>query len=432
MQACILGDPGAVLVIGFGLTGQSVKRYLDSRGFTVLVYDDADVVLPSMERVTLDSSWPNFKFSVLSPGFKSNHPVIQQLRRMAVPVYSDLDIFSCMTDVPIIAVTGSNGKTTVTTWLARALISEGIKAVACGNIGRPVLDALNQGSCDCWVVELSSFQLDICHSFTAQWGVILNITEDHLDHYGGSFERYRQSKLKMLSIASKVYVHHGLKGHLSPQIAYQTFGQDHGADWTFRHEEHGQVLCYKTHPVAHINTPLFCFQVDNYLAVWSVLSAWGFTSKQLMSMMGDYPGLAHRLEVICEAPVMWVNDSKSTNPASTLGALGYFRHCKRPIILMLGGESKGADLSVLLPQIKVSCVCVIAYGQSKKVIHQLFHRHLPVHVVDVLPQAVQLATSLAKYHYIVLFSPACSSLDQFKNYQQRGDEFRTLANNLRS
>ncbi len=430
MQACILDDPGPVLVIGFGVTGQSVKRYLDSRGFNVLVYDDADVVLPDADRVTLNSSWPNFKFSVLSPGFKPTHPVIQQLRRMAVPVYSDLDIFSCMTDVPIVAVTGSNGKTTVTTWLARALTSEGIKAVACGNIGMPVLEALNQGSCDCWVVELSSFQLDICHTFTAQWGVILNITEDHLDHYGGSFERYRQSKLKMFSIACKVYVHHGLKVHLSSQMEYQTFGQDHGADWTFRHEQDGHVLCHKTHPVAHINTPLFDFQVDNYLAVWSVLSAWEFTPDQLRRMMGDYPCLAHRLEVICEAPVMWVNDSKSTNPASTQGALGYFRHCKRPLILMLGGSSKGADLSVLLPQIKVSCACVIAYGQSKKVIHQLFHQHLPVHMVDVLPQAVELAASLAKHNYIVLFSPSCSSLDQFENYQQRGNDFKCLILNL--
>lgn len=438
-----------VAVVGLGLSGMSVLRYLLGIGVSPKVFDSrlvppvADAEQPIVNQVPRQfgefklNEFIEYDYVIVSPGISLKEPAIAEALKYNDNVFCDVELFARINDKPVIAVTGSNGKSTVVAWLEDFLNRLGKNAVACGNYGIPVMDVLEAGHdgnpVDVYVLELSSFQLESTHSLICEAATVLNVTPDHMDRYD-SFSEYSQAKLKVYT-HSKLCMYNNDDFNTKPLLA--SCDKVHAFGTSAQSRTENFWLFDKSSENFYINNELIGNLSDlalsgshnglNAIVVLALANAVGVDPKASFSQLSHFAGLPHRCQTVANAnQITFIDDSKATNVASTQAALSGLSKASQPnIILIAGGDAKGADLSELKTDIQKKVKTVIAFGKDKTKFSE-FLKPEQLNIVSSMAEAVALSFSLSEAGDIVLLSPACASIDMYKNYQQRGNEFKQL------
>jgi len=426
-----------VLVVGLGKTGMSVAYYLRRLEIDFAMVDSRvrpplnDELLEKIPDVPVfTGSFDAGIFSlathlVVSPGISMQEPVIQQALARGVIALSDIDLLACSVNKPIVAITGSNGKSTVTTLLGDMAKADGVCVAVGGNLGTPALNLIAD-DIELYVLELSSFQLERTTQLNATVATVLNISEDHLDRYTG-MQDYIEQKHKVYSGDGVMVINVDDPDVSKMQNSAReliTFGLDKSADYHIKQSEQGAYLSFKEHKILPINelTILGKHNQSNALAALALGKVVNLSEKAMCHALKHYKGLKHRMQFIADInDVRWVNDSKATNTGACIAALQGFE--RKNIILIAGGDAKGAHMAELLPCIKEKVKTLLLIGKDAELIKQAVNGSVPAIEVGTLKKAVKQAKKIAQAGDIVLLSPACASLDQFENYKARGKCF---------
>ncbi len=426
-----------ILVVGMGGTGLSVGLFLRRLGFQFAVtdsrakpplLDEVMQMMPDTPIFTGGFDHDAFKVAthlVVSPGLSLNEMAIRKAVASGAKIIGDIDLFACAVTAPIIAITGSNGKSTVTTMVGEMAKAAGVKVAVGGNLGEPALCLLDQEA-DMYVLELSSFQLERTTVLTAAAATVLNISADHLDRYA-DLAAYAREKRRIFRDAGTMVINLDDPCVQAMQEAGRktlTFSIKGPADFHLSQQAGVEYLMCHDRPLL----PLAAVPLEgrhnaaNALAAMALGHALGFDFGAMCRAVKQFKGLEHRMQRVAEIRgVAWVNDSKATNIGACVAALeGY----DRKVVLIAGGDAKGADMSELAPAIVAKAKAVVIMGKDGPLIGQaLTGSGVPVHLAANMAQAVQKAANLAEPGDTVLLSPACASLDQYKNYQDRGHKF---------
>lgn len=442
-----------IIIVGLGVTGASCVRYfvktgraedlllVDTRqtppGLAGLMEDFPE--LPLWTGAT-ELDYDGVEQVVVSPGVALTDPILDG-RPESVRLASDIDIFCEASSAPIIAVTGTNGKSTVTSLTGHLLRESGVRAVVGGNLGEAALDLLEQQA-DVYVLELSSFQLERLaeHPFIA--ATILNVSEDHLDRHG-DMAAYIAAKQNVYRNCGLAVVHRGEPQTYPPgDCAIASFGDDapSGSDWGVRKVEGARWLAYgETTLVPSVELPLAGVHNElNVLAAMALAYVMSVPPAAMADSVLSFKGLPHRCERVAHADgVGYINDSKATNVGATVAALvglGELSSESVPrIILIAGGDGKGADFQPLAEAVERFVKALILLGRDGPLIAEALGAHESaecVHTEQVasMETAVARARALAEPGDLVLLSPACASFDMYENFAARGEHFsRTVA-----
>ncbi len=425
-----------VTVIGLGKTGLSCVEFLTKKQADVRVIDTrqnpagAEQLAKNIPLHTggLNLDWLlQSDIIVISPGLAVKTPEIQTALSAGVEVIGDIELFCREADKPIIAITGSNGKSTVTSLVAEMAKAAGLNVGMGGNIGIPALSLLEQNY-DLYVLELSSFQLETTYSLKAVAATVLNISEDHMNRYA-DLEDYRQAKLKIYHQCQTAVIN--AEDSLTKEDNRQSaqvqlsFGE-HNADYWLKTDNGKQYLMAKDEVI------LPCDEVKlvgrhnymNALAAIGLAQAAGIKTVGIQTALRTFTGLDHRFQLAHFADgVRWINDSKATNVGSTVAALTGL-YLTGTLHLLLGGDGKNADFSELQKLINKPHIHCYCFGQDGK---QLAALSAQSHLFDTMEQAIEYLRPQLKAGDMVLLSPACASLDQFASFEKRGEEFTRLA-----
>ncbi len=439
----------STVIVGLGITGLSCVRYFARRGITVAVVDsrqhppcleqlqqefpDVSVVIGTFDTSILESA----QQLVVSPGVSLQEPAIAAQQRRGADIIGDIELFVREAKAPIIAITGSNGKTTVTTLMGQMVKDAKQSVVVCGNIGEPVLDALEQTPPDCYVMELSSFQLETTQSLKARAAVVLNVCPDHMDRYA-SFEAYKAAKQSIYNHCDVAVVNsdepdiwQDLK--LTQRIGFtqhspkaNQFGLEQEDDDVYL--AHGKELLMPVKNMA-LQGQHHC---QNAVVALALGSSIGLPMDSMLHTLQHFSGLVHRCQWVRHVEgVDYYNDSKATNVGAVTAALhSVGGMCKGQVILIAGGDGKSADFTPLQQPVSQHVSHVILLGQDAMNLHKTLAPVAPIYHVESLGQAVQRAAQLASPGDAVLLSPACASFDMFNNYEHRGDVFMQLVGEL--
>jgi UDP-N-acetylmuramoylalanine--D-glutamate ligase len=371
---------------------------------------------------------------VKSPGVRGEVAFLQAARKRDLPIWSELELASRMTDGDIIAITGTNGKSTTTAWVAHILTQAGIANELAGNIGRPISDAVmtaRPGSV--FVTEVSSFQLEDIESFRPASATILNLTPDHLDRHGG-MAQYREAKMRLFM--NQRQNDHAVLGEQEDiveevdrrfEMSILRFLQkDRGYDGAFLRD--GMIVSRylgveeNLMPASDLALP-GPHNLANALAAICLLLPMGLRHVDMTQSLRTFSGLPHRLERVASLEgVLYVNDSKATNTDSLETALHAF---KAPLILLAGGRDKGQDFRPLRDLVRRRCRSVLLFGECEAALREAWGADL-CRLNGDLAAALRRARIEAVTGDIVLLSPACASFDQFRDYEDRGNQFREL------
>jgi UDP-N-acetylmuramoylalanine--D-glutamate ligase len=434
-----------VLVIGLGVTGLSVAKYLSKLGFNFAAVDSRDNP-PSLKEFTEQMpDVPVFtgKFNeeafqvathlVISPGVALTEPAIAQAVANGSVIVSDIDLFACSTNAPIVAITGSNGKSTVTTMLGEMAKTSGKLVGVGGNLGTAALDLLETPA-DLFVLELSSFQLERTTVLNAAAATVLNVSADHLDRhrdveeYAGAKQRIFDGNGVMVINADDERVN-AMRRKGRRTYAYSI---KEAADFTLAKIKGAECLVYGGRKLMALSElPLEGrHNAANALAALALGTAVGLSPEAMCDALRRFKGLPHRMQRVAKInEVTWINDSKATNIGACVAALqGY----DRKVILLAGGDAKGADMQELRPAVQEKVKCIVLMGKDADLIEQALSGCVPSVRAQNMREAVRLAADQAAPGDIVLLSPACASLDQYKNYQERGEIFTKAVLELRS
>ncbi len=418
-------------VFGLARTGLSVLRFLERSGATAVAWDDADAVraaalaaIPAIELqdfATLDLS--GLDGLIVSPGVPLNrHPLAARARAAGVPILGDIELFQwARATLPahrLVGVTGTNGKSTTTALIHHLLLSAGIVARLGGNIGLPILDQQPLEEGGVYVLELSSYQIDLCQTLAADVAVYTNLTPDHLDRYEG-LQGYAASKARLFAMQ---------KPGAHAVIATDDAWTRAAADAVQAHVIVSRVSAADIASADQARWPSLQgpHNAQNVACAVAAARALGVGEAAIEAGLSSFPGLAHRMEIVRTVNgVRYVNDSKATNPTSVAPALQAFRG----IHWILGGQAKTADLDACLPHLAdVRAAYVI--GEAAPLFAAILKAHLPVVQSGTLAVAVAEAAAAAKPGETVLLSPACASFDQFRDFEARGAAFRTEVEKL--
>jgi len=441
---------GTVAVIGLGKSGVAATRLLAREGVKVYASDgsphpyagDALEALGALPGVEVEIGHHNLTKIrhaagvVVSPGVPPDAPPLAAAREAGIAVVSELDLgFRALGDTRTIAITGTNGKTTTTALIAHLLRSAGLPAEAVGNIGRPVSDLALSLPRPRWLaVEVSSFQLHDSPNLAPDIGVLTNLAPDHLDRYATVDEYYADKALLFRNATpDSVWVLNGddptvLKLAAGVRGAVARFSIAHPADAWF--DRAGRRLMLGGEPLLDRDelALLGAHNVANALAGALALEHAGVAPATIAEGLRTFRALPHRLEPVREVGgVLWINDSKATNIASTVVAV---EAMSRPFVLLLGGRHKGEPYTRLGPLLKERCRLVIAYGEAGSLVAADLEAQVPLARGTTFADVLEQARKAAQPGDAVLLSPACSSYDQFKNYEERGAVFRSFAENL--
>lgn len=428
-----------VLVLGLGVTGLSCARFLQANGVDFAVNDSRSNIniqplydiSPTAHCVT--GCWDTKLIAqaeviIASPGVDLTIPAIANAINSHCDVIGDVELFCQLTTVPVLAVTGSNGKSTVVSLLAHMAKSLGVNAVLAGNIGVPVLDLVNQPA-DCIILELSSFQLETVMSMSAVAATVLNVSDDHLDRHQ-TFAIYSALKHKIYTMAETAVVSRQVEANTSIPSNQQlvSFGLDtcSAPNFGLVYQEHQQYLAWGAQPLVAVSELPIAgkHNVLNCLAALALGSTMDWSVQGMANSLLTFTGLAHRCQrIITTDGRIWINDSKATNVGATIAAIEGLKDTAN-IILIAGGDGKGADFTPLAEVIETSVTQLITLGKDGGELAKLKPDSVQV---QTMSEAVNAANSIAVEGDIVLLSPACASIDMYKNYMQRGDEFARLA-----
>lgn len=425
-----------VTIVGLGQTGLSCVDYFAKKAVKLQVIDTRQQPA-GLEKLPADIpvhtgglhlEWLlNSDLIVLSPGISVNTVEIQQAIVAGVEVVGDIELFCREATAPIVAITGSNGKSTVTTLVYEMAKAAGIHVGIGGNIGIPALSLLNQPH-QLYVLELSSFQLETTYSLQAVAATVLNISADHMNRYR-DLEDYRQAKLRIYHRAKTIVVNG------EDRLTYPEKVEDLQNIHTFA-AQNAEYHLTQANGKTYLTTPskilLDVQQMKlsgrhnymNALAAIALAEAAAIPEQGIIAALQSFGGLNHRFQTVHQANgVRWINDSKATNIGSTQAALNGLT-VEGKLYLLLGGDGKGADFNELKPfidQPHIHCYC---FGQDKLALAALTKQSV---VVDTMEQAISSIAPLLQAGDMVLLSPACASWDQFANFEVRGNEFARLA-----
>jgi UDP-N-acetylmuramoylalanine--D-glutamate ligase len=443
---------GGVAVIGLGKSGVAATRLLAREGVRVYASDASDHPyggdalggLRTLSGVTLDVGRHDLAriraaaVVIVSPGVPPEAPPLAAAREARVPILSEIDLgFQALagSGTRCIAITGTNGKTTTTALVAHLLRAAGLQAEAAGNIGRPLADIALEGDHYQWLaVEVSSFQLHDSPHFAPDIGIVTNLAPDHLDRYASMEAYYADKRLLFRNAApAHVWVLNGDEPAVL-ELAEGAPGRralfslqrpvDGWYDATARRLQLGREALLARAELGLLGG----HNVANALAAALAVQEAGVPPAVIGEGLRSFRALPHRLEPVREvAGVRWINDSKATNIASTVVAI---EAMDRPFVLLLGGRHKGEPYTRLAPLLKSRCRLVIAYGESGPLIERDLGGQVPLERGTTLEDVVARARRAARPGDAVLLSPACSSYDMFKNYEERGAIFRKLVEQM--
>ncbi len=427
-------------VIGTGITGLSVARFLaqQQQAFVLL---DTRTAPPNLEKIKAE--FPQIQLElgelnlntlllcdeiIVSPGISVETPALAAAKKAGIPIIGDIEIFVRFAKAPIVAITGSNAKSTVTTLVGEMAAHAGIKVAVGGNLGTPALELLSD-DVELYVMELSSFQLETVTKLNAKAATILNISADHLDRYA-DMRAYILAKLRVYFGAEHIIVnrndvltHPPLAAGVKP--IYFGGKADFGSFGLLR--ENGEDYLAKN------LTPLMPARelkisgkhnIDNALAALALGNAAGISMTAMLETLKTFRGLPHRCEfVTTKNGVEFYNDSKGTNIGATIAAIAGLSRSPAKLIVILGGEGKGQDFTELNPVLQNNPCSLVLMGRDANVIAQAVGKLAQIEFANSMQDAVSKSFAQAEPGDAVLLSPACASFDMFKNYEDRGEQF---------
>ncbi|MGS2743160.1 UDP-N-acetylmuramoyl-L-alanine--D-glutamate ligase [Halomonas sp. LS-001] len=442
---------GTTLVVGLGVSGQAICRHLDRQGVPFVIADTREQPpgLDAIQRLypgvdvhcgpltALDLS--DAEEVVLSPGVYPRTPGLEPLHDVYNPetgeprIVGEITLFTRAAKAPIVAITGSNAKSTVTTLVGEMAEASAVKAAVGGNLGTAALDLLVESpEADLYILELSSFQLETTPSLGAWCGAFLNLSEDHLDRHDG-MDAYAAAKRRIFINASNAVVNGDEAStwpeatSTPPRVSRFIRRSPKGDEWGLVEQDGDIVLMHGSDPWVKASELTMTGEHNllNALAALAIGNLCGLTREGMLKALRRFKGLRHRSERVASFnDVLWVNDSKGTNVGATLAAIqGIGPLLQGKLVLLAGGVGKGADFSPLAEPLARYARQVLVYGRDAKLLDDALNRYVETQRFDDLPSAMQAASDLARSGDCVLLSPACASLDQFTDYQHRGDVF---------
>jgi len=442
----LIGSDKYTLVIGLGKTGFACANYLAQQGLQVVVADSRETP-PYLSQ--LQQQWPKMLVSlgafdanlcadahsiVLSPGVPLAEPAIQAAIAQGVPVRSEIDLFSAAAKAPVIAITGSNAKSTVTSLVGHMAQAAGWKTAIGGNLGTPAVELLDD-SVELYVMELSSFQLETTHDLRAEVACVLNISADHMDRYNNDLMAYHGAKHRIFQGCKQVVENADdqLTAALVPDYVTRrqfTLSKPDLKQYGICQQGTQDYLC------CGFEKLIACAEVAmtgshnmaNALAALALGDSVGLPRQAMLTSLREFVGLAHRCELVAEQNgVIYINDSKGTNVGATVAAiLGLGSTITGQVILLAGGVGKGADFADLSEPMAAYGKAAVVYGQDGDSIGDVLAMATNVIRAKDLVMALQQARALAQPGDLVLLSPACASFDAYSNFEKRGDHFRQL------
>ncbi len=445
------GNPTHAAVIGLGLSGLAAAVFLSKQGLDVDVYDSSH--RPALRQQLAQQlpdvhvhcgslaveHWSDDSLLVVSPGVPLSHPDLAALLATGVRPVGDVELFAQCVQSPVIAITGSNGKSTVTALVGEILQRAGHRVAVGGNIGVPVLELLDDDNNDIYVLELSSFQLETTWSLKPEIAVLLNIAADHMDRYQ-DMDHYIATKLKVYMGSARMLLNADEPCILQrqqtqksdkEQIFFSSAIPEKEQDFGLSDINGAVYLCRGDKPLIAANDIHLAGQHNqlNVLAAWALASSVGVADSLIKEAVTEFKGLPHRMELLHRLNgVAWINDSKGTNVGASVAAL---RGLHAPVILIAGGIAKDADFTPLREAVVEQHVkAVIVIGRDAGKIQDAVSDVVSTSLAADMSDAVAQASVLAEAGDVVLLSPACASFDMYQNFEQRGDDFRRCAGRL--
>jgi UDP-N-acetylmuramoylalanine--D-glutamate ligase len=433
------------VVVGLGKTGASCVRYLAKRGVAVSATDSRQDPpgLASLGTLAgqLDLRLGGFDLSLLdgasqllmSPGISLQEPIAQRARERGIEVLGDIELFARAVRAPVIGVTGTNGKSTVTSLVAHMARAAGRQVLAGGNLGEPALDLLDKPVPDLYVLELSSFQLETTSSLQLQCAVVLNVTADHMDRYN-SIESYARAKARIFAHAATVVLNAddaivaSMRRRGTRTVTFSILHAD--ADFTLLEQDGATWLARDGKPLADISKMKLSgmHNAANALAALALGEAAQLPYAAMLQALETFPGLPHRCEWVADlGGIRYIDDSKGTNIGATIAAVAGIR---QPLVLIAGGDGKGQDFSPLAKAFRGKVHHAVLIGKDAKAIGAALAGVCRCEFAATMPDAVAAAAAAARSGDAVLLSPACASLDMFRDYIHRGEVFAAAVRSL--
>ncbi len=453
----LIASTQLTIILGLGVTGLSVARFLSRQKTKFMVIDSRENP-PGLNDFCNEFSEVNYVVGkldsellsiasevIVSPGIDLKTPEIAALIDAGVSVIGDIELFAREVKKPVVAITGSNAKTTVTSLVGQMAIDDSVDVAVGGNIGTPVLDLLLKNA-DLYVLELSSFQLESTFSLNATVSTVLNISEDHMDRYD-SLAAYHRAKQRIYFGAKTVVVNRAdplTQPPLAQGVNRISFGlnQPDRNDFGVITRNGIDYLAHEFKPLMPVNKLKLrgSHNVANCLAALAIGYSVGLSLEAMLQTLNNFKGLEHRCQWVATIDeVDYINDSKATNVGATVAAIDGFsaelKGTSRRVVLIAGGESKGADFTPLIKSLRGNVSTIILIGIDAQRINDaiiaenMADRFNTVYAKS-LRDAVHIAKDNAKQKDIVLLSPACASFDMFKSFEDRGNQFTVTVKEL--
>ncbi len=441
-----------IVVLGAAESGVGAAVLAQKKGFDVFVSDMS--VIKKQYKQMLDEYgliWEEGHHSenlilnadeiIKSPGIPQEAPIVQKALQKGIPIISEIEFAGRYTNAKMICITGSNGKTTTTSLIYHIFKNAGYNVGLAGNIGRSLALQVAECDFDYYVIELSSFQLDNMYDFKADIAVLMNVTPDHLDRYGFKMQNYVDSKMRITrnQTADDAFVFwnddpivtaelkkYNIKAQMFPFSEFKGNG-------AIAYAENGQYVIEQPTPFNMEQEELALrgkHNLYNSLAAGITANIVGVKKEVIRQSLMDFKGVEHRLEKVCRVNgVDFVNDSKATNVNACWYALESMR---QPTVLILGGKDKGNDYTEIMDLVKEKCRGLVFLGVDNTKLHQYFDKvGLPIADVKSMKDCVDECYKMAQPGDCVLLSPCCASFDLFKNMEDRGEQFKECARNLK-
>jgi UDP-N-acetylmuramoylalanine--D-glutamate ligase len=438
------------LVVGLGKTGLSCVRHLRRLGRRVSAVDSRESP-PALDTVSTEfpevritlGGFPRHAFEdiggiVVSPGVSLAEPALKDALAARIPVCGDIELFArAVGATPVIAITGSNGKSTVTTMVADMLRAHGMQVKVGGNLGMPALTLLEGAPPEVYVLELSSFQLETTDSLQPRVAALLNVSADHMDRYP-DVDAYARTKARIFAgngvmVLNRDDARVAAMAIPGRQLIFYTLGTPGRGEYGLRSGDDGDYLSFGETPIVAASAlPLAgLHNVANALAAMAVASVFGVSHQSMVRALQEFKGLAHRCQLVAESGgVRWFDDSKATNVGATvasirgLGAPGVdSAGDARRLILIAGGDGKGADFSALAEPLRRYVRLAVLIGRDAGRIAAAVEDAAPIMRAGSMEDAVAIAHEHAQRGDSVLLAPACASFDMYPNYEARGDDY---------
>ena len=440
-----------IVILGAGESGAGAAVLAKKKGFDVFVSDMSKIA--DKYKKLLDDhqiEWEEGQHTeekilsadeiIKSPGIPDTAPMVSKAIAKGIHIISEIEFAGRYTQSKMVCITGSNGKTTTTSLIYHIFRQAGYDAGLAGNIGHSLALQVAEEPHEYYIIELSSFQLDNMYDFRANIAILLNITPDHLDRYGGEMQNYTDAKMRIIQnqTPQDAFIYWADDPIISQELkkydikAVQCPFSDIKKNGVIGYIEEGQ---YKTEYPTPFNMEQESLSLTGRHNIYNSLAAGlaaniaGIKKEEIRKSLSDFPGVEHRLEKVCDVRgVHYVNDSKATNVDACWYAL---ESMKTKVVLIVGGKDKGNDYSPLIPLIQQKCSALVYLGADNTKLHQNFdHLGIPVRDTHSMKECMQACYELAQPGETVLLSPCCASFDLFKNMEDRGEQFKEIARSL--